>query len=363
MKKTILLISLLALCVGMSFGQSYNYHARIQQSIQGDILNVDLFLVRAGVYSGLIGDAVLEIFYNTTALTFIGKNAAFDGRWDNGNSSSYDDVFAYSIINLANMRIFYNNSGAALDVPPAPGARVGRFQFKILGVNALSNVRWNSALCMVTDENQLPVAVNWINPDDFTVPVELSSFQATAMDGYVHLQWVTQSENENLGYYVYRADLKSDNYQAVNEKIIPGSGNSDVENRYEYFDRTVESGKVYQYKLADVGFNGAMQFHGPIKVMVSTVSQFTLAQNYPNPFNPTTIIPFQIDKAGFVNLTVYDLKGRKVKTLLASHLAQGYHEVQWDGKDESGSQMPSGVYMCILNSNNQKDFKKMQLVR
>jgi hypothetical protein len=363
MKKLILIISLVGLCANFSYGQVYNYFGRIEQSIIDDTLNVDLFLVRAGIASGLVGDAVLEIFFNSTALSFIGKDGGSDGRWDDGNSTSYDDVFAYSIINIASMRIFYNNSGPALDVPPAPGARVGRFQFRILGKNALSNVRWNSSLCMVLDQYQLPVAVNWINPDDFTVPVELSSFQATASDGHILLHWVTQSENENLGYNIYRADSQDLQYQLLNETIIPGAGNSDVECRYEYRDHTVEIGKIYLYQLSDVSFNGAVQFHGPVKVMATQVSQFALAQNYPNPFNPTTLIPFQIEKAGFVSLTVYDVQGRKVKTLRSCHLSQGYHEIQWDGTDDAGNQVPSGSYLCVLNSNGQKDATKMQLVR
>ena len=362
MKKIILFVSLLGLLISHANSQVFVYHARIEQSIKDDTLNVDLFLVRAGIASGLIGDAVFEIFYNSSALAFIGKDGDFDGRWDNDNSSSYDDVFAYSVINLANMRIFYNNSGPALDVPPAPGERVGRFQFKILGF-ALSNVRWNSALCMVTDENQLPVAVNWINPDDFMVPVELSSFRATASKGNVLLEWVTQSENENLGYYIYRADSRGDNFQPVNEKLIPGAGNSTSQNRYEYCDKTVETGKIYQYKLADVNYNGSMKFHGPIKVIVTPASQFALAQNYPNPFNPATLIPFQLDKSGFVSLTIYDLNGRKIRTLMSSHQSQGYHEILWDGRDNAGNQMPSGSYMSVLNANGQKDMKKMQLVR
>ena len=73
-------------------------------------------------------------------------------------------------------------------------------------------------------------------------------------------------------------------------------------------------------------------------------SGFTLFQNHPNPFNQTTKIEFTLAKSGFVSLSIYDLLGRKVRTLASENLPSGYKSVLWDGKDNSGSDVASGIY-------------------
>jgi hypothetical protein len=85
---------------------------------------------------------------------------------------------------------------------------------------------------------------------------------------------------------------------------------------------------------------------------------YTLHQNYPNPFNPTTTISFSIAKAGLVSLTVYDLLGRSVTTLLNEHLNSGSYQVPWD----AGS-LPSGMYFYRLNAGGFSDVKKTVLLK
>jgi len=73
-------------------------------------------------------------------------------------------------------------------------------------------------------------------------------------------------------------------------------------------------------------------------------SEFALSQNYPNPFNQTTKIEFTLAKSGFVSLSIYDLLGRKVRTLASEHLPSGYKSVLWDGRNDSGEDVASGIY-------------------
>jgi hypothetical protein len=73
-------------------------------------------------------------------------------------------------------------------------------------------------------------------------------------------------------------------------------------------------------------------------------SVFALSQNYPNPFNQTTKIEFTLAKSGFVSLNIYDILGRKVRTLVSEHLSSGYKSVLWDGKNDSGKDVASGIY-------------------
>jgi hypothetical protein len=72
---------------------------------------------------------------------------------------------------------------------------------------------------------------------------------------------------------------------------------------------------------------------------VDIPNNFTLSQNYPNPFNPVTIIEFQIPNPKFVNLSIYNLLGQKVATLVNEQKMAGYHQVKWDGMG-----FASGVY-------------------
>jgi hypothetical protein len=87
-------------------------------------------------------------------------------------------------------------------------------------------------------------------------------------------------------------------------------------------------------------------------------SSFGLNQNYPNPFNPTTEIAYSIQEAGFVNLSVYDISGRLVTTLVNEHRENGYYTVQFNASDLS-----SGVYLYTIESTGLTLTKKLMLVK
>ena len=73
--------------------------------------------------------------------------------------------------------------------------------------------------------------------------------------------------------------------------------------------------------------------------------------NYPNPFNPSTTIEFSIQKSSIINLSIYNIKGQKIKTLAQNEYTQGSHSIIWNGEDESGKSASSGVYYYKLNVN------------
>jgi hypothetical protein len=89
-----------------------------------------------------------------------------------------------------------------------------------------------------------------------------------------------------------------------------------------------------------------------------------LKGTYPNPFNPTTSIVYSIEKDGPVTLTVYDVSGRRVRTLLnAKMTGAGTHSVTWDGLDDNGRNVSSGVYFCRFSAENTESSTKMILLR
>jgi len=90
---------------------------------------------------------------------------------------------------------------------------------------------------------------------------------------------------------------------------------------------------------------------------------YDLQQNYPNPFNPTTTINYSIAKNGLVELTVYNILGQKIKTLVNEVKNSGQHVVQWDGRNTAGHVVASGLYFCTLKSGDFIKTNKMLLLR
>ncbi|MBN2090577.1 aryl-sulfate sulfotransferase [candidate division KSB1 bacterium] len=91
--------------------------------------------------------------------------------------------------------------------------------------------------------------------------------------------------------------------------------------------------------------------------------QFVLEQNHPNPFNPNTIISYQLQNAGDVQLKIYNLNGQEVKTLISEFQSPGDFQVEWNGTDNLGNKVSSGIYLYRLQTNNYIITKKMTLMQ
>ncbi|MGE5178873.1 MAG: HYR domain-containing protein, partial [Bacteroidota bacterium] len=88
-----------------------------------------------------------------------------------------------------------------------------------------------------------------------------------------------------------------------------------------------------------------------------------LAQNRPNPFNPETSIRFSMSRAGYASLRVYDVRGALVRTLVDTALPEGAHEVRWNGLDERGGRVPTGVYYALFETAGYRDRIRMVLIK
>lgn len=197
---------------------------------------------------------------------------------------------------------------------------------------------------------------------DVVYPVELSSFSGVVIENRVKLEWVTQSETQNLGFHIFRSLVKDGDYAQISQALISGAGNSQAMHSYSYEDATVEEGQTYYYKLADISYTGQMTLHGPIEVNLAP-SQYLLQQNYPNPFNPQTTISFVMKEQGQADLVIYNLRGQEVRNLASRVFGTGSHQVIWDGKDNNGNILPSGVYIYKLKSANFEQSKRMEFIK
>jgi|TARA_B110000438_G_scaffold135563_1_gene131062 hypothetical protein len=91
--------------------------------------------------------------------------------------------------------------------------------------------------------------------------------------------------------------------------------------------------------------------------------KYRLYQNYPNPFNPSTILKFDIPLDGLVNISIYDVRGIKISTLINSFQNTGSLTLLWDGTDNAGRQVSAGLYFYIIQAGDFRDTKKMVLLK
>ncbi len=114
-------------------------------------------------------------------------------------------------------------------------------------------------------------------------------------------------------------------------------------------------------------FGGGVFSNGPatsVERLSSDVTQsFVLSQNYPNPFNPTTNFGFRISDFAFVSLKVFDVLGREVAALVNEMSRPGVHTVQWDGKNDRGEPVSSGIYLYQLRAGSSVTTRKMVLLK
>lgn len=198
---------------------------------------------------------------------------------------------------------------------------------------------------------------------DFSLPVELATITASYDVGKgVTLTWLTQSEVNCLGFHVLRSELENGPYEQITTSMIPGHGNTSICSQYEYTDNQVLPGKTYWYQVKEVSI-GSTDILGPINVNLSNVPvtpvAFHLEQNFPNPFNPATRINYTIPDEVYVSLKVYDLMGHEVKTLVNEVQPAGPNSVVWDGTDNRGHLLSSGIYFYKIKAGDEIRVGKM----
>jgi hypothetical protein len=96
---------------------------------------------------------------------------------------------------------------------------------------------------------------------------------------------------------------------------------------------------------------------------IDRLQEFRLHQNYPNPFNPITTINFVLRNSSDVNLTVYDINGKSIRSLVSGKLTAGEKSVNWDATDHLGNKVTSGVYFYTLKTPTWSETKKMILIK
>lgn len=173
------------------------------------------------------------------------------------------------------------------------------------------------------------------------IPVEFSSFAASVSGNDVTLNWTTATETNNSGFEVVRR-LQGDDYEVVG--FVPGFGTTTEIKSYSFVDENLQPGS-YAYRLRQIDLDGTSEYSDMIEVDVFAPAEFSLQQNYPNPFNPSTKITFSLAENSKVTLTIFNVLGQEVTSILNTDLAAGEHEVDFNAVG-----LNSGVYFYKLTA-------------
>ena len=178
------------------------------------------------------------------------------------------------------------------------------------------------------------------------VPVELSRFSAMNVNGKVRLTWRTESEQNNLGFYVQRSANGTD-WETIG--FVAGNGSTTRVNEYRYVDDphalALRSG-VMRYRLEQWDLDGTKSRSPVVEVPVNPGKAGSIMLlNYPNPVSTSTTMYYQIPEPSHVVLRVYDFLGREIATLVDAQVERGSHAVPFDA-----SGLPDGMYTYTLRA-------------
>jgi hypothetical protein len=188
-----------------------------------------------------------------------------------------------------------------------------------------------------------------------TVPVELTSFTATAQLDEVVLNWVTATETNNQGFEIQRKKNNSD-WEKID--FVEGHGTTTETSEYAYIDdiSTVQS-TSFAYRLKQIDFDGSFEYSDMVEVQLAP-TEFKLSQNYPNPFNPTTTIQYSVPEKSMITLSVYNVIGQEIAVLVNEEKEVGTYNIEFNAAN-----LTSGIYIYKLQSKHFTETRKMVLMK
>jgi hypothetical protein len=197
--------------------------------------------------------------------------------------------------------------------------------------------------------------------------INLASFTAVSRNGFIDIDWTTETEVGNAGFNLYRGIGRNAEKSKITRDLVVARGNELGGSEYSFEDRDVAEGITYYYWLEDVDVHGTGAFHGPVtarlRSSVSRPMKLVLDQNSPNPFSTATEIRYGLPEAVQVKLSIYDMAGREIRTLVNESQAAGYRVVRWDGKNEAGEEAAGGMYFCRIVAGAHSETRSMILMK
>ena len=190
---------------------------------------------------------------------------------------------------------------------------------------------------------------------EILTPVLFGRIDAVEETRGVLMRWDLEADEPISGFEVYRRDLPGEKNRRLNKGPLDPSSRS-------FRDADVLPGRSYEYFVVAVLPDGG-RIQSQTALVKTRALELVMYQNHPNPFNPTTTISFVIPVRARARLTVFDVRGARVRVLVDENMPPGYREVPWDGRDDRGVAVASGVYFCELTAGKSTVTRKMMLLQ
>jgi len=228
------------------------------------------------------------------------------------------------------------------------------YHWKVRGNYSSGYTAWSNTETFVVDPGASPVQP-WVGgPNNVKVPTTSPT-----------IAWVLPVQSQSkLSYELEVADNPNFNNPTVIKSDLPFSQVDKLNSGKDYYwrarSKTVNDGKYSNYSIPA---HFSVEKTTGVNELGIIPKKFSVKQNYPNPFNPSTIIEFALPRQEFVSVKIYDILGRKIKTLVNSRLNAGIHRLAWRGVNENGAEVSGGVYIYRVTAGSNVVTKKMVLLK
>jgi len=227
--------------------------------------------------------------------------------------------------------------------------------YVVFSHTAEPTVRWKSfPKSGISEDNLAPGAPTTV----------LASEEASDQGSFVQLTW-DESPDADFAFFVVVRGTESGFDPATAEELGSTAENS-------FSDADVAANETFFYRVAAVDLNNNRgDFSQEVSLLVTSVDgggpsipkTFALEQNYPNPFNPETQIQYQLPKDSDVTLRIFNMMGQKVRTLVNETKQAGSYTIKWDGRNNSGQKVATGVYIYLIKAGSFTQSKRMTLIK
>ncbi|MBL7046631.1 MAG: PKD domain-containing protein [Candidatus Marinimicrobia bacterium] len=239
-------------------------------------------------------------------------------------------------------------------IPSIPGNGGYTFLATTLGDSSNSGTYWSWFQITAHTSDPYEYYISEIDSgysvDNLSPAVPTGLLASVTEENTVELNWDSPVDEDFNYFRIYRSltpDFDPSGMEPISESIDP-----------TFIDSDVETGETYYYRLSAIDFHGNESEYSEAvgATVLSTVDEsgipleFGLRQNYPNPFNPITHLRYDLPEQAFVNLTIYDLLGRQVTTLVNQVEEAGYRSVTWNATDTNGKIVSAGMYLYIIKT-------------
>jgi hypothetical protein len=184
----------------------------------------------------------------------------------------------------------------------------------------------------------------------------VSRFEVSRQGVAARLSWRVEGILDAASFHVWRGDDAA-NRTCLTVNPLTGSGD------YVWIDTTAPVDETW-YWLQELVVGAPSTWAGPVKlVSMDEINSRPFVMDGANPFNPRAVLRYALQTAGHVDVSIYDLAGRRVAVLVDGELQAGEHRTVWDGCDDGGRHVPSGVYLAHLRADGERRTLRLTLAR